>query len=41
MIYDYYGFPDELYRIDYPSPGAPGYAKYVVDSVKAVRCDTD
>ena len=35
--------PDELYRIKYPSPGAPGYANSVIDSVKAVkvRCDIE
>lgn len=23
MVYDYYGFPEETYRITYPAPGAP------------------
>lgn len=28
-IYDFYGFPDAMYKIKYPSPGAPDYAKEV------------
>lgn len=27
MIYDMYGFPDELYRVVYPAPGAPEVAR--------------
>ena len=29
MVYDMYGFPDELYRIVYPAPGAPDIARRV------------
>jgi 4,5-DOPA dioxygenase extradiol len=27
MIYDMYGFPDELYKVVYPAPGSPGFAR--------------
>jgi len=40
-IHDFYGFPEELYKISYPSPGAPGYAKSVTELVKEVKCDVD
>ncbi len=26
MVYDMYGFPDELYRVQYPAPGSPEFA---------------
>jgi 4,5-DOPA dioxygenase extradiol len=26
LIYDYYGFPDASYQIQYPAPGSPGLA---------------
>ena len=30
MFYDYYGFPDAAYRIQYPGPGSPELAKRIV-----------
>lgn len=27
MVYDYYGFPEETYRVVYPAPGSPALAR--------------
>jgi aromatic ring-opening dioxygenase catalytic subunit (LigB family) len=35
MIYDYAGFPEELYRIRYGAPGSPKLAAHVVDLLRA------
>jgi 4,5-DOPA dioxygenase extradiol len=43
LVYDYYGFPDESYRITYPAPGNPGLAhevqRLLTDS--GIKCRLD
>lgn len=34
MIYDMYGFPDALYRVIYPAPGSPRFARRAVKLLK-------
>ena len=41
MIYDMYGFPDELYQISYPAPGSPALAREVQNSVKGTKVELD
>src|SRR5260221_2894024 len=36
-IHDFFGFPDELYRLRYPAPGAPALAMRAVDVLGAPR----
>ena len=34
LIYDYYGFPEESYQVDYSAPGEPKLAREVVDMLR-------
>jgi 4,5-DOPA dioxygenase extradiol len=40
-IYDFHGFPPELYRLRYPAPGAPQLAKRVSGLLQAKGLKTD
>lgn len=39
LFYDYYGFPDEAYQIEYPAPGDPALAKKVFDALRENQID--
>lgn len=38
-IYDFGGFPPELYEVNYPAPGSPEYAKEVLKLIPGVKED--
>lgn len=39
MIYDMYGFPPELYAVQYPAPGDPDLAKAIHDQFPLIQLD--
>ncbi len=38
-IYDFGGFPDELYQVKYPAPGSPELAAKIADNIPSVSID--
>jgi len=39
-IYDFGGFPAELYKVNYPAPGSPEYARELMNLIPEVKEDT-
>jgi len=40
-IHDFGGFPDELFKVQYPAPGGKDYAKMAVSALKSVKVHED
>ena len=43
LLYDFYGFPEESYKIQYDAPGAPQLAQRIAGLLKSagLSCDFD
>ncbi len=41
QIYDFYGFPEELYAVKYQSPGSPEIAAMVSESIQSITITPD
>jgi 4,5-DOPA dioxygenase extradiol len=41
QIYDFYGFPEALYQVNYHSPGSPADAELIARSIKQTRVGLD
>lgn len=40
-IYDFYGFPPEMYQVKYPAPGSPATARELVQNVQSIQVHED
>lgn len=40
-IYDFGGFPDELYQVKYNAPGSPEFARQVMENVRSIQVHED
>ncbi len=40
-IHDFGGFPDELFKVQYPAPGAPDYAKMAISNITSTKVHED
>jgi aromatic ring-opening dioxygenase catalytic subunit (LigB family) len=36
LLYDYYGFPEEMYKVKFESKGSPAVASRIVELLKQV-----